>query len=97
MKEIGINIQVICADSKAHNTTGSDWLLGGMIVVIGGNMSSLLQKDKVKIDLLGKWIVYQMSNSTKTILFITVYRILQSTNEGIYKAITQYNQMVGDI
>jgi len=97
MKEIGRNMQVIFADSKAYNTTGSDWLPGGIMVVIGRNMSSLLQKDKAKIDSLRKWIAYQMSNSTKMILFITVYRILQSTNEGIYKAITQYNQMVGDI
>ena len=91
MKEIGRNIQVTYIVSKAYNTTRSDWLLGGMMTVIRGNISSLLQKDKVKIDSLGKQMAYQVSNGTKTILFIIIYRIPQSTNEGIYKAITQYN------
>ena len=38
-----------------------------------------------------------MSNGTKTILFITIYRISQSTNKGVYKVITQYNQMMGEM
>ena len=51
-------MQVMFMDSRAHNTTGSDWLPGGIMIVIGGNISSLVQRDKVKIDLLGKWMVY---------------------------------------
>ena len=47
-------MQVMFMDSRAHNTTRSDWLLGGIMIVIGGSISSLVKRDKVKIDLLGK-------------------------------------------
>ena len=65
--------------------------------VINGKISSLVKKEKIKIDPIGKWLAYPVSNGQKTIIFITLYRILQSLNNGIYKSVSQYNLIKGEV
>ena len=38
------SLEVIVADSKVHYTTDLDWLQGGKIAIICGNVLSLIQK-----------------------------------------------------
>ena len=54
LKELRRSTIVYFANSNAHKTTNSDWLSRGMIEVISSKVSSFIQKDKIKIDLLGK-------------------------------------------
>ena len=63
MRELGRNTSIIFANSKAYMITNSDWLLGGMMEVINGKISSLIAKEIIKIDLIGKWLAYPVSNS----------------------------------
>ena len=47
-------------------------------------------------DKLGKWIAFKLVNQLKTILFITLYYILNYTG-GVYSALKQYNQIDGKV
>ena len=80
MKELGRETRCYYADSKAHKTTDSYWLQGGLMNVITGKISSLIQHQQVKIDKLGRWIAQRVSNENKTLIIITLYRIPQGTN-----------------
>ena len=63
------------------------------MAIICGNISSLMQKEEIKIDELGRWIVIPISNGVKNIIMIVIYRSQQSSNVGVYTLIAQYNQM----
>ena len=63
--------------------------------VLTGRIVSCYDKQSVHVDDLGKWAAFQLKMKEKTIVVITMYRILNSSNQGVYKAITQYNKMRG--
>ena len=52
--ELGRNTQAIYADSKSYNTTNCNWLQGGIMNVIIGRVKSILDKESIIIDRLGK-------------------------------------------
>ena len=54
IKELGRNTQIIHTDSKAHSTTNSLWLQGGMMNIIRRGIVSFFNKEIVKVDKLGK-------------------------------------------
>ena len=87
------SLEVIVADSKAYLAIDSDWLQGGTIAIICRNTLSLIQKEQIKIDELGRQIAIPISNGIKKIIMIVIYRISQSSNIGVYTSIAQYNQM----
>ena len=47
MKRLGRNIELIVANSKAHNTTKRDWLQGEMMNLIRGKIPALIDKEKI--------------------------------------------------
>ena len=65
-----------------------------MNVIIGG-VVSFYEKESVKIDELGKWTVFQLKKNNKMVAVIIIYQILNCSEQGVYKAITQYNKMKG--
>lgn len=77
---LGRELEIIFADSKAHYTTKSDWLQGGMLNLIRGKIPSLLKKEDIKKDDIGRWIVCLFINRKKKILIITIYRIPQGSD-----------------
>ena len=52
--------------------------------LIRGKILALLQKEKIKIDNLGRLIAYLISNRTKTLLIATTHRIIQGSNQEIH-------------
>jgi len=44
-----------------------------------------------------RWIACPLINGTKTILLITIYRIPQGGEQGIYALLLQYNQRSDEI
>ena len=51
--------------------------------IISRKLPSFIQKEKVKINSLGRWIVFILTNGIKNILVIIVHRILEETNSGL--------------
>ena len=47
------------------------------------------------MDDLGKWATFQLKMKEKTIVVIMIYRIPNSSDQGVYKAFTQYNKIRG--
>ena len=41
------NVEFIFADSKVHNIIKRDWLQGGILNIIGGNITLLLKKENL--------------------------------------------------
>ena len=68
-----------------------DWLQGGTMMIITGNIPTLIQNNDIKIDELGRWIVILLSKGTKRIILIVMYRTLMSSDAGVYTSIAQYN------
>ena len=48
------NTEVIYADSSDHGATKNEWLPGGTITAITGNIVSVMNKESIKVDKLGK-------------------------------------------
>ena len=48
MEVLGRETMCYCADNKAHKTTDSKWLQGGLMNVTTGKISSLMQCHKEK-------------------------------------------------
>ena len=88
LKGLGRSLEVIVVNSKVHYTIDSDWLQGGIIAIICGNTSSLMQKEQIKIDELGRQIAIPISNGVKKIIIIIIYRIPQSSNVGVCTSVT---------
>ena len=97
MKTLGKETRYSCADSKAHKTTNSEWLQGGLMSVMTGKMSSLIQHQEVKTYDLGRWMALQVSNGKKTLITITMHRTPQGTNQGIQSTTSQHNQILGKV
>ena len=93
MRALGRKKRCHYADSIVHKTTNTDWLQGGLMSVIIGKISGLMQHQKVKIDYLGRCIAQRASNEKKMLIIITICRIPQGTNQGMKLIISQYNQM----
>ena len=93
LKEFGRNTMAIFRDSKSYNTTNSNWLQGRLMNVLTGRIVSCYNKQSVYVDELGKWAAFQLKIKEKTIVVIMIYRIPNSSDQGVYKAITQYNKM----
>ena len=52
-----------------------------------------IDKNSIVIDKIGKWSTFTISKNNKKIVFITIYRIPQSSDQGAYKVILQYNNI----
>ena len=62
MKSLRREKRCYYVDSKAHKTTDSEWLQGGLMNVITGKMSSLIQHHQLKLDKIGRWMARRVSN-----------------------------------
>ena len=65
--------------------------------VIRGKLPTIFRKETIKIDEIVQQISFKLSNGKKSILVISLYRILQATDQGIFTSISQYNQIQGEI
>ena len=63
--------------------------------IASGGVVLFIDKEMVKVDELGKWTAFQISNKGKKIVIVTLCRILQETEQGVHKAVTQCNKMKG--
>ena len=70
------NTQVIYADSTDHRAIKNEWLPGGTITAICRDIVGKIDKESIKVDKIGKWSTFTMSNKNKKVLFITICRIL---------------------
>ena len=64
-----------------------------MINIIIGGVCSFYDKQTVHIDELEKWSTFQLKMNGKIVIVITMYRIPNSSEQGVFKVITQYNKM----
>jgi len=75
MRELRRNIKMIYADSGEYDKAKNNYLLGGIMNYIRGNITNLYNSKKTVIRKLGNWMAMQLSNEYKIILCITLYRI----------------------
>ena len=68
---------------------------GDIINIITGGVKTFLDKDSIKVDKLGKWIAFQLKKNNKKVVIIIFYYIPNSSVQGVYKSIKQYNKMNG--
>ena len=80
------NVEVFFADSNEHQMIKYNWLPGGLINAIWGTLLLYFNKESVYNDKLGRQMAFKLVNQLKTILFIIVYCIPNST-EGVYLAL----------
>ena len=78
LKELRRNVELVFANSQEYDKVKNNYLLGGIMNCIRGNITNLYGSSKIVISKLGNWMVIELSNENKTNLYITVYRILQS-------------------
>ena len=52
-----------------------NWLQGGILNILRGNMINLYQEDLIHIDNLGKWTACKLKKDKKKLLFIIIHRI----------------------
>ena len=76
--------------------TKKHYLPGRIMNTLWRKTVQFYDKESIKVDKLGKWIGFKLTNQLKTILVITVYRILNCTG-GVYSTLSQYNQADGKI
>ena len=82
LKNLGRELQLSFTDSTNHTTTTIDWLQGGIMNGIREIIANLHNLISFYKDKLGKWTTFAILNNIKTILVITMYRILSSNNGG---------------
>ena len=58
-----------------------------MVTAIWGEVIGAMDKDSIVIDKIGKWSAFIISKNNKKIVFITIYYIPQSSDQGAYKVI----------
>ena len=90
-------VEIIIADTKSQNSTkiDTDYLLGGILNAVLGNIVSMIDKEKMIIGRLGKWMAIELYHNEKQVMIITIYRIPQSSSYGTCCTLTQYNKMNG--
>jgi len=59
-----------------------------MLTAIWREVIGTMDKDLIVIDKIRKWSTFTISKNNKKIVFITIYHIPQSSDQGIYKAIS---------
>ena len=94
LKLLGRILELIVADSKLQNTSKSNYLQGSLMNTMWGNVS-MFDTIKMIIGRLGKQIVIEINYKRKRVVIILLYRILQSSSNGVYLTLTQYNKMDG--
>ena len=91
LRNLGRNVELIFADSQEYNKAKYNYLPGGIINCLCGNVNNLYNSLKTVISKLGNLTIFELSNEHKTILYITVYRILEGSTKGVYSLLPQYN------
>ena len=71
-KDLGRSLELIVAESKTYNITESNWLQGRLLNVSCRKIPTLLQKNNMKINNLGRWIEFILTNREKKILVIKI-------------------------
>ena len=80
ISKLGSNLEIIVTNSKAYNAIKKDWLQRGIINLIREIILVLLQKEKIKIDNLGRQIACPITNRNKILLIMIICRIPQGSN-----------------
>ena len=60
-----------------------------------GKTSYLVDEENMTKGRLGNWIAVKLSNNTKTVIIINVYRLPVLSSKGVYCCLTQYNKIDG--
>jgi len=83
---IGRNIKINTSDTQIEINTKNGYLPGGTISIVWDNLADLVTKTWNK-DKLGRWSSILIGRENRVIEIITIYRLVESTEEGI---ITSY-------
>ena len=75
LKKLNHNVELIFADSKDYQVTKNEWLPGGTLIVIQGEVIGAMNKESIIIDKIGKWSTFTVSKNNKKVIFITIYWI----------------------
>ena len=69
------NIELISADSGDYDLTERDQLPGGIMNAFWGPIVSIIDKNKITVDKLGKWTACTLIDGKKSVAIIIIYRI----------------------
>ena len=87
------NIELIVANSNDYDLTDSEWLPSGILNVFWRLIVLIIDWKKIEVDKIRKQTACQFTDGKKKIILIRIYRIPQSSQEGVYNTLTQYNRM----
>ena len=65
LKKLNHNVELIFADSKDYQVTKNEWLPGGILIAIWGEVISAMNKELIIIDKISKWSAFTVSKTTK--------------------------------
>ena len=91
---IGRNIKINTSDTQIEINTKNGYLPGGTISIVWDNLADLVIKTWNK-DKLGRWSSILIGRENRVIEIITIYRLVESTEEGIITSHAQYNTVLG--
>jgi len=90
---IGRNVTINTSDTGIDPKTIRGYLPGGTMSAVWENLVDLVVTTRNE-DQLGRWSAITIGRDNKLIELITVYRLNDSTDNGIITTHTQYNQVL---
>ena len=96
-RSIDNKVEVIASDSGEKSRSDKGYLPGGTLSIYTGKMAGMIQKDNSRMDKLGRWTSTRVEGGLKAMQVINMYRIPNSTQEGILKSRAQYDRVGGEV
>ena len=96
-KDLSRSTEFIFTNSKDYTQIKNNYLQVGIINIIWGTITNLLNKESLYVDKLGKYTTFRLSNEDKTVLVIILCRIPQTLSVSPYNALTHCNRQERNI
>jgi len=84
-------------DSGEETKLDRKYLPGGTITLLTGKIVGMIEKTSIRKDKLGRWNSIRIEGGNKKMQIINVYRITESTQEGILKTRAQFDRVNGKV
>lgn len=87
------NTTIIGSNCNVTMTSKTNHLPGGTLTMLFNSILPYLQTKSIHKDALGRWSAITLIRRHTSILFLTVYRIPNSSDPGPYTSCSQYNEI----
>jgi len=94
-KSINKYVEIIALDSREETRTNDGYLPGQTVAIYTGKIAGMIIQEQTKQDRMGRWTSTRIEGGTQKMQIINLYRIPDSTQEGILKSRAQYDHIAG--